>query len=180
MSKPDFKCGHPRSPENVKQFGILTGCATCYEKRRETRRALAQESRARLAEMMMRARKDGLSTAQIAERFGVSLPTVYRYAPEDAPAFTKDPTFTERAIKAAANAIRIEPADLISPLRTPRLVRARWAVMMAMRNRGVSLPRIGRRFGRDHSTVIYGIQQAELELARSETFRDLFQRVNAA
>lgn len=51
--------------------------------------------------------------------------------------------------------------DLCGVTRTRPAVRARWTAMRAMRDRGVSLPVIGRAFGRDHSTVIFGLRAFE-------------------
>lgn len=175
-----FGCGHSKSAENSKSFGCMKGCKICSEKRAEVRRKKAQEDRERLGDLMAQARGEGLSTKQIADRFGVSIVTVQRYAPGDTPEITRDPLYHERAIKRAAEIVCSRPDELTGCVRHPRLVRARWAVMLAMRNRGASLARIGRRLGRDHTTVLYGIRKAQHELSRSNTFSKMFQQVDAA
>lgn len=50
--------------------------------------------------------------------------------------------------------------DLIGRSRTPRLVAARQAVMWAARHAGYGSVELGRRMRRDHTTVLYGSQQA--------------------
>lgn len=54
----------------------------------------------------------------------------------------------------------IDPADLHSPNRSAPLCRARWEAMRLLRDRGLSLPRIGRMLNRDHKTVMHGLRRA--------------------
>lgn len=56
---------------------------------------------------------------------------------------------------------------------------ARWAVMLALRNQGLSFPRIGRIVNRDHTTVIYGVNQARLLRSRDADFIALLERMGA-
>lgn len=44
--------------------------------------------------------------------------------------------------------------------RLRRVCVVRWAVMLALRLKGLSLPAIGRLLNRDHSTVLSGIERA--------------------
>ena len=39
------------------------------------------------------------------------------------------------------------------------IVRARWAVYAGLRDRGWSLPKIGRRLRKHHTTVLYGLRR---------------------
>lgn len=43
--------------------------------------------------------------------------------------------------------------------REPRFVKARHEVMVALRDEGFSLPRIGRILNRDHTTVMHGLRK---------------------
>jgi len=42
------------------------------------------------------------------------------------------------------------------------------AMWMARRHTGLSLPALGSRFGRDHSTVLYGVRQHEARMKMEE------------
>ena len=54
-------------------------------------------------------------------------------------------------------------ADILGRSRDPRLVRCRWAVALAMRWRGESLPQIGRSLNKHHTSVLNGLQQGEVK-----------------
>jgi chromosomal replication initiation ATPase DnaA len=51
--------------------------------------------------------------------------------------------------------------DLLSERRARHVVRARWQVMRAMRDRGASLPMIAKRMLLNHATVLYGLRVLE-------------------
>jgi chromosomal replication initiation ATPase DnaA len=64
----------------------------------------------------------------------------------------------------------LEKASLLSRFTVPQLtgaqrhkgvVRARWALMVALHLRGWSTVQIGRLLGRDHTTIMYGLKQAD-------------------
>lgn len=64
----------------------------------------------------------------------------------------------------------LERASLVSGFTVPQLtgaqrhrgvVRARWAVMLALHRRGWSTVQIGRLLGRDHTTIMYGLRRAD-------------------
>ena len=64
----------------------------------------------------------------------------------------------------------LERASLLSGFTIPQLtgaqrhrgvVRARWAVMLALHRLGWSTVLIGRVLDRDHTTVMYGLRQAD-------------------
>ena len=52
-------------------------------------------------------------------------------------------------------------ADMQGPRRYRPIVRARWALIAALRERGWSLMRIGAFLNRDHTTVMYALRQWE-------------------
>lgn len=54
--------------------------------------------------------------------------------------------------------------EVLSPSRSPRVSHARQAIWYALRHhseRRYSYPDLGRLFGRDHSTIIYGVRAYE-------------------
>lgn len=53
------------------------------------------------------------------------------------------------------------------------MVRSRWAVMVALRQLGFSLPEIGDELNRDHSTVLHGLRSARKDeyLAAADLLR---------
>jgi chromosomal replication initiation ATPase DnaA len=54
----------------------------------------------------------------------------------------------------------VEPRELVSRGRHRRLVRARFDLYWRIRsNWGLSFPKIGEVFGRDHTTIMHGIEQ---------------------
>ncbi len=69
---------------------------------------------------------------------------------------------------------------LFGPTRDQETCRARFAVMLALRERGLSLPAIARRVNRkDHSTIRHGLQRAE-RLMRNPNFEQMVDRVREA
>lgn len=54
--------------------------------------------------------------------------------------------------------VRID--EIMSSLRKPRVVQARWAVMGLLRQRGYSHSEIGRLLDRDHTTVMHGVDRS--------------------
>lgn len=63
----------------------------------------------------------------------------------------------ERASKATGYSV----ADITGPCRVQHLCWVRFAVMEALRAKGLSLPSIGRIIHRHHATVLNGLRQAE-------------------
>jgi len=61
------------------------------------------------------------------------------------------------------------PSQILSKTRTRHVVYARQAIMFRLRNEllGLSLPQIGGILNRDHSTVIYGIDQHAARLNKA-------------
>jgi chromosomal replication initiation ATPase DnaA len=76
-------------------------------------------------------------------------------------------------LHAVAQAIAAEHAlpvaALLGPSRLMHISHARQALYAALRARGLSLPAIGRFMGRDHTTVLYGIQAHRDRLVKAGT-----------
>jgi|GEM_PF-5799243 len=77
---------------------------------------------------------------------------------------------------------RIAPSFLLSKTRLRPVCQCRFAIMYALRRRtDFSFPRIARFMGlMDHSTIIYGMAQAEILLATSTAFKSLVDHLLAA
>lgn len=158
MSINAFPCGHPRSPENT-SAGVARYCKTCR---------VAQIA-ARLAPLHARNREivrryeAGESPRALAEDVGISMHQVrkvlrkaghYRHRRND--------ENSAAILQAAAEAAGANVEQLTSWWRAPKqLVHARWAAMTVLHQRGHSAKQIGRLLNRDHSTVIYGLRQAQ-------------------
>lgn len=54
----------------------------------------------------------------------------------------------------------VDATDLHGPSRLPHLCRARWDAMHRLRDRGLTLARIGRMLNRDPKTVFHGLRRA--------------------
>lgn len=93
------------------------------------------------------------------------------------PAYLQDPFYLQRALATAARATGLSRREIISPSRNARCVRARWAVMLGMKNRGHSLSGIGRRLQRSHATVLHGLGMAPEIAKRDATFSELISAV---
>jgi hypothetical protein len=59
-----------------------------------------------------------------------------------------------------ADATGLEPVRIRGVVRQAQLVSARWVWWTLLRERGLSHSAIGRLVGRDHSTIIYGLEHA--------------------
>ena len=51
--------------------------------------------------------------------------------------------------------------EIMSPNQQRHVAHARFAAYVALRDRGLSMPQIGRFFKRDHTTVLHGIRRAK-------------------
>lgn len=71
------------------------------------------------------------------------------------------PTAARAACDQACEEHDVGIRDLMSPRRTPRLARARWRAMQIMRDRGASLPAIGRHLQLHHTTVLHGLRRIQ-------------------
>lgn len=89
--------------------------------------------------------------------------------------------FYVRAIAAAAACVDTDRASLLAKDRRPHMVHARWAVMVALRERRYSLPRIAQRLKlKCHSTVNHGIESAPRLARRDASFAAMLDVVRAA
>lgn len=92
-----------------------------------------------------------------------------------------NPNFYVRAIDAAAAFVDTDRNSLLARDRRPHMVHARWAVMVVLRERRYSLPRIAKRLKlKCHSTVMHGIEQAPYLARRDASFAAMLDVVRAA
>lgn len=64
-------------------------------------------------------------------------------------------------IRAASVLTGVKEPILCGPCRQRRIVHIRWAIAVAAREQGYSLPQIGRALGdRDHATILYAVRQS--------------------
>lgn len=69
-----------------------------------------------------------------------------------------------RLLAAWERLTRVSRARLRSQSRERSIARARWAVMVALRQLGLSLPEIGAALGgRHHTTILHGIRSARAQ-----------------
>ena len=89
------------------------------------------------------------------------------------------PITIERIISEVARTFSLLPADLRSNKRNAAISRARQTAMYAVREiTQVSLTVIGEEFGgRDHSTVVYAIQQAEARIERDPHYKETIEDI---
>lgn len=66
----------------------------------------------------------------------------------------------QSVLQAVANRHRLTIDDIKGPSRKAYICRARWDAMRLLRDRGLSLPSIGRMLNRDHTTVVHGLRRA--------------------
>jgi chromosomal replication initiation ATPase DnaA len=72
-------------------------------------------------------------------------------------------------------------SEIIGSSRERSLSHIRWAIMMALRSRGLSTPLIGRLLGgRDHSTVRHGLERGAELVKTDPDFATLVSMVAAA
>lgn len=76
----------------------------------------------------------------------------------------------EAIIQRASELFSVHPRDLISSYRFNFIVRARFAMYLALRQRGWSYCKIGRLMKRNHSSVIHGVQRAEYMVEKDPDF----------
>lgn len=71
-----------------------------------------------------------------------------------------------RVVAATADRFGFEPADLVGPSQFRPVVAARHTAMFLCRELcGLSLHQIGRRFGRTHPAVLYGVRRVDADVA---------------
>lgn len=87
------------------------------------------------------------------------------------PAWYRPPYHLPQTVRAAAEVFSCSVPELLGQDRFAGLVRARWAVMLAMRARGLSVMRIGAALGgRDHTTILHGLKKGAALRANDPAF----------
>ena len=66
----------------------------------------------------------------------------------------------------------VHPRDILGHARFGFLIPPRFALYKALRNRGMSMPQIGRMTNRDHSTIRYGLERADYMIERNPVFAE--------
>lgn len=69
--------------------------------------------------------------------------------------------FPHDTVRRAAEIIGCDEADILGPRRDRLMTEVRFAIMAAMHRKGMTLPAIGRRLHRHHTTVLNGLRRAE-------------------
>lgn len=179
LSQGRFICGHERSPENSRPHGKSFTCRECAEALKAMRHQLRAERDDKVRAYVM----SGKSIEEAARHFGISRKMAIKAIGSldmiRRSALIRDPLYAQRALKIAAMEAGARVDQLKQDWRDKPLVHARWAYMTAMHRKGASLGRIGRILGRDHTTVLYGIKQAERLMDKPE-FAALVAKVEAA
>ena len=75
-----------------------------------------------------------------------------------------------RLLNKASELFDIHKRDLDSDIRFAFIMPARFAMYKALRERGWSYPRIGKLFGKDHSTIIHGVNRSEYMMERNADY----------
>ncbi len=78
---------------------------------------------------------------------------------------------TVKLVRAARFCFDASEGEIIGTIRDMRVCHARWAIWFAMRSAGLSLQDIASRFGKNHTTIIYGLRRADELAAESALFR---------
>lgn len=76
-------------------------------------------------------------------------------------------------IDAAVEVSGLPRSVLLSPTKSRNVSQIRWLTCRVARNEGHGLSEIGRRIGRDHKTVIYGLDQLSVWMARDPEYGEL-------
>jgi len=77
---------------------------------------------------------------------------------------------TEERLSEAERMFEVSSAAILDRGRVRRVVLARQAVMWALRDAGWTTVAIGVLFGRDHTTVIWNVEQAERRALRDPRY----------
>lgn len=96
------------------------------------------------------------------------------------PKWYRPPVTARDIIERAADLTGIPASDITGPRRHAAICRVRWAVMAALRDKGLSLPQVGARLGRrDHTTIMHGLARAEAMARDDFGFRKLVRELGA-
>lgn len=81
-------------------------------------------------------------------------------------------------IAEAARVFELKSSEITGPSRQAYVVRARFALCAALRERGASYPQIGKWLGgRDHSTIIHAVDRAHYIAERDKHFAKAVERL---
>lgn len=87
-----------------------------------------------------------------------------------------EPVDPEQLMKACAEAFRVSVSEVKGASRAQQIARARQSAMyLTRRILNMSYPEIGRRFGRDHSTVMTAVKRVPELMAKDTDFRRLIE-----
>ena len=166
-----FKCGHPREDNTGRNASGRPICAAC-ERARKRRQYAAQKAR------------EEAEAARLAERRAALL------ARETARAAAKTAALTLRILcdKPSVNEIAnvtatlfdVSVEDMKGRQQRKPLMRPRFAIYLVARQAGHSYPLIGKRLGRDHSSIIYGCKIARQLIDHDPDFAAMVRKINAA
>lgn len=82
-------------------------------------------------------------------------------------------------VAAVANEFHMDAQDVIGTKRFKYIMRARFALYKVLHVRGMSLSNIGRVCGgRDHTTIIHGLKQADEWMRRDPIYKEIIERVS--
>ena len=98
-------------------------------------------------------------------------PYVTKYTGIEDPQERKS-VLTSEVIDEASRLFHVHPRDITGPYRYQFLMPVRFALYHSFRERGLSYPHIGRIMNRDHSSVIYGAQQAVCRMERDAEYAE--------
>lgn len=145
--RPLFKCGHPETEDNI-VIG-LNGIDKCRQCEEEKARIVKQREAER-REVLRRQLEQEKAVREAARRVDIekTLQTVLLDPP------TNRPRLGTEVIRLVAEMFKMDPADIIGKDRRTIYVDARCAVVLIMRERGLSYPQIGRFMDRDHSSIV--------------------------
>lgn len=83
---------------------------------------------------------------------------------------------SRRIIKVCADEFGVSPEDMLGPRRQRRITWARFAAWELMyQPHRTSFPEIGRKFDRDHSTILSGVLRSK-ELRDNVVYMEMFER----
>lgn len=87
----------------------------------------------------------------------------------------------ERVLARAAAVTRVSVGEICGPSRRREICRVRWAVVIALRQTGLSYQRIARRLGgRDHTTIIHAEREGRALMSANAAFRVLVEDLEHA
>jgi hypothetical protein len=68
---------------------------------------------------------------------------------------------TKALVAAIATESGLNPADILGRSKTRAIVIARWRIAKQLREAGYSYPNIGKQLGRDHTSILHGLQRLQ-------------------